>query len=153
MNRTTFFQSMKTIATLGPIGYLPASGTMASICTIPVIILLKTLHLSFYTELLSICIVTMVSALIIHYAKQLSPFVRDPQYIVLDEVVGCLWAFGGISLTIKKVIVGFLLFRFFDIVKPLGVRLCEQIPGAFGILADDVVAGNYTALLLMLLFS
>jgi phosphatidylglycerophosphatase A len=60
----------------------------------------------------------------------------------LDEVIGylitLLWIRGPSALTL---VVGFALFRFFDVLKPGPVRRMEQIPGADGILLDDVVAG------------
>ena len=69
---------------------------------------------------------------------------KDPGIFVLDEVVGYLitiaWVAPPSYLTL---VVGFFVFRFFDILKPAGVRRMETIPGADGILLDDVVAGLY----------
>ena len=50
-----------------------------------------------------------------------------------------------------EILVSLALFRFFDIFKPLGIRATEKLPGGMGMMADDVVAGVYSALLLMLL--
>ncbi len=47
-------------------------------------------------------------------------------------------------------IVSLILFRFFDIVKPLGVRKMEDLPGGVGIMADDILAGIYSAVILAL---
>jgi phosphatidylglycerophosphatase A len=49
------------------------------------------------------------------------------------------------------VLLGFGLFRFFDIVKPLGIRWIEKIPGGVGVVADDVVAALYANLTLQLI--
>ena len=69
---------------------------------------------------------------------------KDPGIFVLDAVIGYLvtvaWMHGPSYLTL---VVGFFVFRFFDILKPLGVRRLERIPGADGILLDDVLAGLY----------
>lgn len=69
---------------------------------------------------------------------------KDPGIFVLDEVAGYLvtvaWIAPPSYLTLA---VGFFVFRFFDIVKPAGIRRLEKIPGADGILLDDVLAGFY----------
>ncbi|MCK9224911.1 MAG: phosphatidylglycerophosphatase A [Candidatus Muirbacterium halophilum] len=71
---------------------------------------------------------------------------KDPKFVVIDEVVGMMITFVGIDLfglTINKevFIAGFLLFRFFDIVKPYPVNILENVRGGLGIMADDFVAG------------
>jgi phosphatidylglycerophosphatase A len=73
---------------------------------------------------------------------------KDPSRIVVDEMVGMwislLWVGSGwIPLTLA-----FLLFRFFDIVKPLGILKTEQLAGGIGVMADDILAGIYTNLVL-----
>jgi len=141
----------KNIATLGTLGYMPASGTVATLVTLPLIIAIKLLHLAPTTELALAAVVSGMALLIIAGAKRLLPFVADPRQIVLDEVVGCFWTFCVLPLTLKRLILGFLFFRFFDIVKPLGIRWCERLPGSLGIIADDIVAGNYALCLLLLL--
>ena len=69
---------------------------------------------------------------------------KDPGFFVIDEVVGYLVAIAWIHPpTPLALFVAFVLFRFFDIVKPPPVRWFERIPGGDGILLDDVVAGLY----------
>ncbi len=69
---------------------------------------------------------------------------KDPGIFVLDEVAGYLvtvaWVAPPSYLTLA---VGFFVFRFFDILKPAGIRRLEKIPGADGILLDDILAGFY----------
>ena len=76
---------------------------------------------------------------------------KDPGIFVLDEVVGYLitvaWIAGPSPLTL---VVGFFVFRFFDVFKPRLARRLERIPGGDGILLDDVVAGLYGLVLVML---
>ncbi len=79
---------------------------------------------------------------------------KDPQYIVVDEWAGLaltyllcpalLTSLGGLTL-------GFILFRFFDITKPGPVGWVEKFPGAFGVMADDCVAGIFAGLSALLL--
>ncbi len=69
---------------------------------------------------------------------------KDPQFYVIDEVIGYLvtvaWVGGPSPLGLFT---AFVVFRFFDILKPPPVRWFERIPGGDGILLDDVVAGAY----------
>lgn len=76
----------------------------------------------------------------------------DPQSVVVDEVVGqWIGLAGASSLGWKQVLAAFLLFRLFDIVKPFPVARLERAPGGWGIMLDDVMAGAYTALVMVLL--
>jgi phosphatidylglycerophosphatase A len=78
---------------------------------------------------------------------------KDPQYVVVDEVSGQLVTYYGLlhsTLNWKTWLLGFLLFRFFDILKPFPIRYLEKLPGGWGIMADDWLAGIYAALLLRL---
>ncbi len=76
---------------------------------------------------------------------------KDPGFIVVDEVLG-QWVtlLGVTSYTVKGFVAGFILFRVFDIWKPWPVRNLEKLPGGYGIVADDLAAGLYGALILYL---
>jgi phosphatidylglycerophosphatase A len=76
---------------------------------------------------------------------------KDPGMVVVDEVIGQWLALAGaLSLNWKSYLGAFLLFRLFDIWKPPPVRQLERLPGGVGIVADDVMAGVYAALVLFL---
>ncbi len=78
--------------------------------------------------------------------------IKDPGFVVIDEVLGQWVTLAGAStLNWKTYLVAFTLFRLFDIWKPPPVRQLEALPGGLGINADDVMAGVYGALVLMLL--
>ncbi len=74
---------------------------------------------------------------------------KDPQFIVIDEVSGQQltyllgFAVGG---NWKYLLLGFILFRVFDIWKPFPARQAESLPGGWGIMADDWIAGIYAAI-------
>lgn len=80
----------------------------------------------------------------------------DPQWIVIDEWAGLsittlvapysLGSGADIALTVAAI----SLFRLFDVTKPFGVREAEKLPGALGVVTDDIVAGTYATLLLWL---
>ena len=73
----------------------------------------------------------------------------DPGVVVIDEVSGQLIAYSFLSsLDWPWLLAGFLLFRALDIWKPFPARQAESLPGGWGIMADDWIAGAYTGLLL-----
>jgi phosphatidylglycerophosphatase A len=75
---------------------------------------------------------------------------KDPGLVVVDEVVGqWLTLAGARTLNWKSYLAAFLLFRLFDIWKPPPVRQLESLPGGVGIVADDLMAGLYAALVLL----
>jgi len=76
---------------------------------------------------------------------------KDPQIVVIDEVAGQLLAFVGVPISWKSLLLGFILFRGFDIVKPPPVRQLEQLPEGLGIVMDDVAAGLYALLIMQVL--
>jgi phosphatidylglycerophosphatase A len=82
---------------------------------------------------------------------------KDPASFVMDEWVGQGIVFllvpfsAGIREFVLMLIAGFFLFRFFDIVKPFGIRTLQKLPDGFGILFDDIVAGIYALICLHLL--
>ena len=74
---------------------------------------------------------------------------KDPQIVVVDEVVGqWMTLAGATALNWKSWLLAFALFRLFDIWKPPPVRQLEHLPGGAGIVADDAMAGVYGALVL-----
>lgn len=75
---------------------------------------------------------------------------RDPGPIVIDEVAGMLVTLLFISVGWSGTIVGFLAFRVFDILKPFPAGAAERLPGGWGVMADDVVAGVYAHISLRL---
>ena len=71
---------------------------------------------------------------------------KDPQTVVVDEVAGLLITMLPVAhLSWRAVLVGFLLFRAFDVTKPWPIRSFEALPGGWGIVLDDVVAGVFGA--------
>lgn len=68
---------------------------------------------------------------------------KDPQWVVIDEVAGQWITFLFAPVSWKTLLVGFILFRGFDILKPPPVRQLESLPGGTGIVVDDVAAGIY----------
>jgi phosphatidylglycerophosphatase A len=79
---------------------------------------------------------------------------QDPGVVVVDEVLGQWVTLAGAAVWNGKVLLtGFVLFRIFDIWKPWPVRKLEKLPGGLGIVADDLAAGVYGALILYIVGS
>ena len=68
---------------------------------------------------------------------------KDPQFVVIDEVAGQLITLIAAPIAWQSLLLGFILFRAFDIVKPPPVRYLERLPEGVGIVVDDVGAGVY----------
>lgn len=75
----------------------------------------------------------------------------DPQHVVIDEAVGQWIALAGGAHTWQSVLAAFVLFRFFDIFKPWPVNALERLPGGWGIMMDDVMAGIYAFFVMLAL--
>lgn len=71
---------------------------------------------------------------------------HDPKAVVIDEWAGMLIALVGVPPTLFAYVVAFVLFRFFDVVKPFPAALVERLPRGWGVVMDDVFAGLYALL-------
>jgi phosphatidylglycerophosphatase A len=76
---------------------------------------------------------------------------KDPRIVVVDEVLGMWITLLGHSITPWALVVGFFVFRVMDIVKPFPARRLERLPEGWGIVLDDVMAGIYANLILIVL--
>jgi phosphatidylglycerophosphatase A len=75
----------------------------------------------------------------------------DPAPVILDEVVGMLITLALIPVNVPGAILGFLLFRLFDVIKPWPANRFEALPGGVGVMADDAMAALYGNLVMRLL--
>ena len=77
---------------------------------------------------------------------------KDASQIVIDEIAGFLWTMFLVTPSVLHVMLGFIFFRAFDIVKPFPARLFQnRLPGGYGVVLDDVVAGIYANMVLLIL--
>ena len=76
---------------------------------------------------------------------------KDSSKVVIDEAAGMMITLTLIPVSIINIVAGLILFRFFDIVKPLLIRKLEQLPKGWGVMADDILAGLYAHLVLLIL--
>lgn len=138
-------------------GYSPvAPGTCGSFLGILLILLLSRLEVSGGPRLLLfVVLVFCISAAGVWAASQAERIFqqKDPPQVVIDEIVGQLLTFGLIFKHPRflLLLLGFLFFRLFDIVKPFPIRRLERVPLGFGIVLDDLAAGFYASLVLLVL--
>jgi phosphatidylglycerophosphatase A len=157
------------IATCG-VGYLPlAPGTWGSLIGIGVYVLIRGALMKFFFdpaphynfdllqvyygviafELVTVLAIALVGIWAASRTEKLSGR-KDPGKVVIDEVVGQFIALIPVPFVLGtawwSAILAFILFRFFDIVKPYPARKFESLQGGLGIMADDVVAGAYAAI-------
>ncbi len=130
------------IATAAYAGYSPVMpGTVGTLWGIAIAYLEASTPL--YTQAL---VMVLVFAISVFFAGEAAAILGgdDPQNVVCDEVCGFLVSISLIKFTILNVILVFLLFRFFDILKPYPVSLIDRkVKGGLGIVLDDVAAGIY----------
>ena len=138
------------IATCFKVGYLPlAPGTWGSIFAILVWwVFLKDIDPLIFgiIIILFFFIGIIVSNIIIDQNGD-----NDPTHIIIDELVGqwlALWMLPDGSFYI---IVVFILFRFFDIIKPWPIRFMEQLPKGLGVMCDDLTAGLITLIIIQII--
>ncbi|MFW6016797.1 MAG: phosphatidylglycerophosphatase A [bacterium] len=129
------------------IGNIPgAPGTWG---TLFAIILLWNLS-DIFSNFSIILILLFLGVLTTGYEENHITHIHDDGRIVIDEIVGLFVTFIGIPLKPWLIITGFILFRFFDILKPLGINQVQKLSGGWGVMADDFLAGVFANILLQI---
>jgi len=134
------------IATGVYVGYLPpAPGTLGSLLGLLLLWPLKpgTVQVLVTLFLIGVGIVVADQA-----ARVIGG--QDPPAIVIDEIAGIAVATLLLPPQVQERVVAFVIFRVFDVIKPFPARQAERLPGGFGIVGDDLIAGLYTNLLVRL---
>lgn len=138
------------IATVFGVGRIPkAPGTWGSLVTLPLVLGLMLLGpLIYMAATLAMAIVAILAAE--QYEQQSNN--HDSKEIVIDEVAGMLVTMTMLPLTWQSFVIGFILFRTLDIWKPFPIRYFDRkVPGGFGVVMDDLVAGIIANVLLQLM--
>jgi len=131
-------------------GLMPkAPGTFGTLAAIPVYILLSELSLFYF--ILVTAVISVVGIYLADYTSK-ALGVHDHSGIVIDEIAGYLITMIAIPFDWIWILVGFILFRIFDILKPWPISwLDKRVKGGFGIMVDDVIAGLFALLCLHLI--
>jgi phosphatidylglycerophosphatase A len=121
---------------------------MGSLAAIPIIFLASSLSTAIY---LSITLTFFLIGIWICDSASKDIGSHDHGGIVWDEIVGMMITLAFVPISFGNLVLGFLLFRFFDILKPWPIRLLDRkVHGGFGIMLDDVVAGMFSAVILLI---
>ena len=149
----------RLIASCLGLGWLPlAPGTWGSLPAVIIFLLVQYLGTqAFWTPVVMAATAVLASVLCLKYAPSAIAATGrlDPSEVVLDEVAGQALTLLFVSTITKSNILttaalGFVLFRLFDIVKPWPVHNLEKLPKAWGVLADDLMAGVYAGIALLI---
>ena len=132
------------------VGYSPlAPGTLGTLIAIPVYYFLSNISSPIYE--ITVTGFFFLSVWISENAET-SFGKKDDQRIVIDEIIGFLITMLWVPKTVPFIIIGFFLFRFFDILKPFPIRRLEKgLKGGYGVVLDDLVAGVYANIILHLI--
>jgi phosphatidylglycerophosphatase A len=137
-----------TIGTFFGCGYSPVGpGTAGSLAALAIAIAIHNRATLVVLALLLLLPGIWAAGKVAQYESR-----KDPQIVVIDEVIGQWITLAGAStLNWKSLLAALLFFRLFDIWKPPPVRQLEALSGGIGIVADDVMAGLYGALAIFVL--
>jgi phosphatidylglycerophosphatase A len=130
------------IATCGYLGYVPvAPGTFGSAAGLVVFAAVRWSG----SPALELAVIILLFAVGVWSANAAERHFGgvDPAPVILDEVVGMLITLAFLPVNITGAVVGFLLFRLFDVVKPWPANRLEAVHGGLGVMADDAMAGVY----------
>jgi phosphatidylglycerophosphatase A len=128
-----------------------APGTIGSLATLPLIYLLHYLNINIY-GLIGLILILFISSVLVTQHIQKAFNLHDPQWIVIDEVIGMLvtWAF-VMKIEFASLFLVFGLFRLFDIIKIWPASYFDRLHHGLGTIADDVISGLYAGIIALFL--
>ncbi|ASD64926.1 phosphatidylglycerophosphatase A [Bdellovibrio bacteriovorus] len=140
------------LATLFGVGRFPKGpGTVGTLATIPIVILLSKLGPLVYMGAVILLLPVGIAAC---EAYERSKGGHDHKEIVIDEVLGFLITMVWMPMTWQAILIGFALFRLLDITKPLFIGyLDKKIQGGLGVMIDDVAAGIIASLIMQVIYT
>ncbi len=142
----------KFLATVAYTGLLPKMpGTWGSIFGTLFVYLIFS-KLSFFLKITLIIIFTLLGILSSYKLSQILND-EDPDIVVIDEFVGILLTFLFTPINLYSLILGTVLFRLIDILKPFPLKKLEKYPYGIGIMLDDIAAGLISGLILYIFFT
>ncbi len=144
---------IKVLATFFYVGKAPkAPGTFGTLATVPLwFFLAYYFHVVWY---MVIVFIILIAGIYICEAYENIMQKHDSKEIVIDEVVGYLITMTWLPLTWQSAVLGFILFRFFDILKPPPIRQLDQkVKGGVGVMIDDVAAGVIANIIMQLIYA
>lgn len=138
---------VKFFATGLGVGYLPlAPGTWGSL--VGVVVYLLGVGAGFSHSVVLPALAAVFAVVVAHQAEKIFAE-KDCQKIVIDEVMGQWATYLFAPFSVRNLVIGFVLFRIFDVIKPFPARwFQEKMPGGLGVVGDDVIAGIQAGIVL-----
>ncbi|MCC6186766.1 MAG: phosphatidylglycerophosphatase A [Chitinophagaceae bacterium] len=138
---------MKTIASIFGIGYVAKGG--GTIAALVAAIIWYFLNPNIALQCSLAIVITIVGVWVGNKVE--ADWGKDSSKVVIDEVAGMFVSLLFVPIGFWHVLIGLVLFRFFDIAKPLGIRKMEAFKGGWGVMLDDVLAGIYANIILQII--
>ena len=128
-----------------------APGTIGSLATLPLIYLLHYFHFNIYSLIFLISVLYLTAVLVTENVQQKFNL-HDPQWIVIDEVIGMLvtWSF-VMTIDLPTLFLVLSTFRFFDIIKVWPASYFDRLHHGVGTITDDVISGLYAGIFTILI--
>jgi phosphatidylglycerophosphatase A len=136
----------KWITSCFGIGYIKGGGTIAAIVTCLTWWMLQPEGI-FNTRMIAVTVAVIIIG-IWSSAVVEKDWGKDSSRVVIDEVAGMCISLLFVPITVQWIVTALVLFRFFDIVKPMYIRRAETLPGGWGVMTDDILAGVYSNIVL-----
>lgn len=142
------------LATALGLGYVPhVPGTFASLVTAAAVALLHRASDSAMPQLVAVLVLLLPVSIWASASVARREARSDPSRVVIDEVVGQIFCLLWVPFSWTFLVLGFVAFRVFDILKPYPIKQVERLRGGIGIVCDDLIAGLYAGLLLRLVYA
>ena len=122
-------------------------GSLASLSILPIIWIIKKINLQIFLIVIAIYLIISYFLIKVCISNQSN---KDPSYIVVDEHLGQAVTLLFCDEVFIEYLFAFLLFRFFDILKPFPINYFDNIKNPFGVIGDDILAGIISGLIILL---
>lgn len=145
-------KSIDLLATWGGVGKIKkAPGTFGTLAALPLVWIVAQAGPIIYMIL---TVLLTIAAIFIAEFYERAHGGHDSKEVVIDEVIGIMIAMAWLPLTWQSFVAAFVLFRLLDIVKPPPIRHFDRnVKGGFGVVADDLIAGLITNVVLQIVFT
>ena len=142
----------KIVATVFGIGYVgKGGGTIAAMFYCMIWLLLPAGFSQSVWQVIIIIFIISIGVWCSNFVDAI--WGKDSSKVVIDEVAGMAITLLFVPQNYKYAIISLILFRFFDILKPMGIKNLESLPKGWGVMADDVLAGVYSLTIIQILLS
>lgn len=160
MNNKNYNSISNLISTVFFIGYFPlrGGGSWAALVCLIYFIFSKYLLVDIFDISKNIFFVVNLITLLVYLPIGIFTINRtitkdnpDPHHVVFDEWVGMFLPIIFLDFNFIALLLSFFIFRFFDIFKPFPINLFEKLPRAYGVLGDDIIAGIFTLICVLII--